>query len=60
METQVIAVDTNGQMRSVHLDCTTGIDAGTQRGYTSAKSKNASKSGYPQFKVQGKVYYKEV
>ena len=60
METQVIAVDTNGQMRSVHLDCTTGIDTGTQRGYTSAKSKNASKSGYPQFKVQGKVYYKEV
>ena len=60
METQVVATDVDGQPRSVHLDCTTSIDAGTQRGYTSTKSKNASKSGYPQFKVQGKVYYKEV
>ncbi len=60
METQVVAMDVDEQPRSVHLDCTTSIDAGTQRGYTSAKSKNAEKSGYSRFKVQGKVYYKEV
>lgn len=60
METQVLAEDTNGQLIPMGLSCKVVPVKDNRRGYVSARSKNADKTGYSKFKIQGKVCYKGI